>query len=286
MIAKREIWNYAVKSDVWIGRYLNSRNLPHWHSDCELISVENGEIEVVCENKIFVLTGGDALFINSEQVHYMSAKSPNTILQVIIFNYGIVKEMLNGKNLSNAKLEGYDVNSLYLNLKKELENKRLYYNEAAKYKIATFFIEILRKEKTETKKEKSVYNRLKLLLDKINDEYDTITFSDAYAFMAMDEAYFCRYFKKATGMSFTQYLNHIKIDSAVKLLQEDNPPLITSVAVDCGFGSIRHFNKTFKEITGFAPTALPRGYVLTRYSFHTDNEFNPTLQGCELLEQF
>ncbi len=104
--------------------------------------------------------------------------------------------------------------------------------------------------------------------------------------MAMDEAYFCRYFKKATGMTFSQYLNHRKIDNAVKLMKQRQNLPITDVAFACGFGSIRHFNKTFKELTGYAPKALPSNFTLTEYAFHTDNEFNPTLADCVLLEQY
>ena len=51
MIAKREVWKYSAKTDVWIGKYLNSRNLPHWHLDCELLALEKGRLDVVCENK-------------------------------------------------------------------------------------------------------------------------------------------------------------------------------------------------------------------------------------------
>ena len=85
MIVQRESWNYNKGVDVWIGKYLNSRNLPHWHLDCELIAVEYGQLEVTCENKSYVLNPNEAFFINSQQVHCMQAKSPDTTLIVIIF---------------------------------------------------------------------------------------------------------------------------------------------------------------------------------------------------------
>ena len=53
MIAKREVWKYSAKTDVWIGKYLNSRNLPHWHLDCELLALEKGRLDVICENKTY-----------------------------------------------------------------------------------------------------------------------------------------------------------------------------------------------------------------------------------------
>lgn len=286
MIAKREVWNYAQKTDVWIGKYLNSRNLPHWHSDCELICVERGELDVVCENKKYALNVNDSFFIDSEQVHYMQAKANETLLKVIIFNFDIIKALFSTHALDCPLLRDYDVAQLYDALKMELSQKLPFYNDCAKAKITEFFIDVLRREKTAQRKEKSISGRLKMLIDKINNEFDSISFEDAYKFMAMDESYFCRYFKKATGRSFTQYLNHIKIDNAIKLMRQETSTPITEIAISSGFGSIRHFNKTFKDITGYAPTNLPKDFVLTEYAFHTDNEFNPTLQECILVEEF
>lgn len=286
MIAKREVWNYSTKTDVWVGKYLNSKNLPHWHLDCELICVEHGELEVVCENKSYKLCKDDAFFIDTEQVHYMQATQPDTALMVIIFNFDVVKNLFEEKTLSCPKLDSkYKIGELYESIKEELKNRLPFYNEAAKGKIKQLFIDILRNEKMEARREKGVSGRLKTLIDKINNEFDTITFAEAYRFMAMDEAYFCRYFKKATGMSYTQYVNHIRIDNATKMLKDDSYS-VTDVAIACGFGSIRHFNKTFKDITGFAPRDLPKDFVLTEHSFHTDNEFNPTLTECVLMEAF
>ena len=287
MIAKREVWKYSAKTDVWIGKYLNSRNLPHWHLDCELLALEKGRLDVVCENKTYTLEPGDAFFVDSEQVHYMQAKQADTVLRVIIFNYGIVQKLFGDKVLVCHQLNtDLCADVLYDELKRELVYKKPYYDEAAKNLIVRFFIETLRNSRTEQKKEKTTTGQLKALLDKIENEFDTVTFSDAYKFMAMDEAYFCRYFKKATGMTFSQYLNHRKIDNAVKLMKQRQNLPITDVAFACGFGSIRHFNKTFKELTGYAPKALPSNFTLTEYAFHTDNEFNPTLADCVLLEQY
>lgn len=287
MIAQRESWNYNKGAEMWIGKYLNSRNLPHWHPDCELIAVEHGRLDVVCENKGYVLEQGEAFFIDSQQVHYMQASQPDTRLFVIIFDRSMIKKYFADNVLACPKLcDKYNVANLYDGIKNELLNKQPYYNEVAKGMIAKFFIEVIRKEKLEIRKEKNATGRLKTLLDKIDNEYDSITFDEARDFMAMDEAYFCRFFKKATGMSFTQYLNYIKIDNAVRLIRQDTNASVTSVAFACGFGSIRHFNKVFKDLTGYSPKTLPDSFTLTEHTFHTDSEFNPTLSDCVLIEQF
>ncbi len=74
MNAKREQWSYLPNAKVWAGRFKNSHNAPHWHYDCELLFVENGELGVFCNGKFYTMHAGQAFFINSEQVHYMHAK--------------------------------------------------------------------------------------------------------------------------------------------------------------------------------------------------------------------
>lgn len=66
--------------------------------------------------------------------------------------------------------------------------------------------------------------------------------------------HFCKMFKKATGMTFTQYLSLIRVTKAKKLLA--NPQLrISEIAFDAGFASLTHFNRTFRKLTGESPTA-------------------------------
>ncbi|NNL15327.1 MAG: helix-turn-helix transcriptional regulator, partial [Flavobacteriaceae bacterium] len=60
---------------------------------------------------------------------------------------------------------------------------------------------------------------------------------------------FCRYFKKATGRTFTKLVNEYRIVHATKLLSESKMS-ITDVCYECGFNNFSHFNKLFKEITG------------------------------------
>jgi AraC-like DNA-binding protein/ligand-binding sensor protein len=65
--------------------------------------------------------------------------------------------------------------------------------------------------------------------------------------------YFCKMFKKATGLNFTEYVSRVRIESAKNLLL--NPNLrISEIAYQVGFQSLTHFNRVFKKIVGEAPT--------------------------------
>ena len=65
--------------------------------------------------------------------------------------------------------------------------------------------------------------------------------------------YFCKLFKKATGLNFTNYVSRTRIEKAKNLLL--NPNLrISEIAYEVGFQSLTHFNRVFKKIIGQSPT--------------------------------
>jgi len=66
--------------------------------------------------------------------------------------------------------------------------------------------------------------------------------------------YFCKMFKKATGLTFTDYLARTRIERAKNLLLNPNVR-ISEAAYDSGFASITHFNRIFKRVVGVSPSA-------------------------------
>ncbi len=66
--------------------------------------------------------------------------------------------------------------------------------------------------------------------------------------------YFCKMFKKATGLHFTDYLSRVRIERAKNLLL--NPHLrVSEIAYAAGFQSLTHFNRVFRRIAGQSPSA-------------------------------
>jgi AraC-like DNA-binding protein len=69
---------------------------------------------------------------------------------------------------------------------------------------------------------------------------------------------FCRYFKKMTRLTFTQFVNHYRIDKAKKLLLSGKN--VTETCFLSGFESLSYFNRTFKKITGMNPISFRSGH--------------------------
>jgi len=62
---------------------------------------------------------------------------------------------------------------------------------------------------------------------------------------------FCRYFKKITQMTFTDFVNEYRIKQACKMFTQNHS--VTDVCYSNGFNNLSHFTKTFKAVTGKTP---------------------------------
>lgn len=87
--------------------------------------------------------------------------------------------------------------------------------------------------------------RRKLSLD---DIADTIKYN---------KNYICKLFKNETGQTINEYLVNLRIREAEKLITFSHYSLV-QIAQNTGFGSINHFNRTFKKKVGVPPGLYKR----------------------------
>jgi AraC-like DNA-binding protein/ligand-binding sensor protein len=82
---------------------------------------------------------------------------------------------------------------------------------------------------------------------------EPITLDQVVEHVHVSRFHFCKLFKKATGMTLTEYVLRVRIEKAKTLLID--PSLrISEVVFAAGFGSIPRFNSVFKRHVGMAPS--------------------------------
>lgn len=97
--------------------------------------------------------------------------------------------------------------------------------------------------------------RLDEVIKYISDNYaDYIGLQDVSDIACMTTNSFCRFFKKMTNKSFTQFLNEVRVRNASRLLVQNDFP-VSEVCYTVGYKSITNFNRQFKEIMGCTPKA-------------------------------
>ena len=92
--------------------------------------------------------------------------------------------------------------------------------------------------------------KIDIIFKHVNSNFQGhITLEEIADKVSMTVPAFCRYFKKATGKTFTKLVNEYRVVHATKLLSESQKS-ITDICYECGFNNFSHFNKLFKEFTG------------------------------------
>ena len=288
MLAKFEKRAYAGNEHVWVGKYRNLHNISHWHMEHELIACREGSAQVMLDDTMFNITQQQCIFCHSGCVHYISA-SPDSVLLVCLFDEKMYDPITSPFALENPVFEDrYGILPKLSEIRHELQNQPIFFECRTEAMIGEILVDVFRGEPLRKAQWQfsDVITRYKQLLNHIDLEYEHITYQNAVQFMNMSDAYFSRYFKRQAGMTFSQYLNVVRIEKAVQLLNSAPTMKITDVMLRCGFNTIRSFNRVFREVTGFTPTTLPPGYVLNTRSVPTiQGSFDPTLSDAELLNE-
>ena len=240
------------------------------------------------DDTMFNITQQQCIFCHSGRVHYISA-SPDSVLLVCLFDEKMYDPITSPFALENPVFEDrYGILPKLSEIRHELQNQPIFFECRTEAMIGEILVDVFRGEPLRKAQWQfsDVITRYKQLLNHIDLEYEHITYQNAVQFMNMSDAYFSRYFKRQAGMTFSQYLNVVRIEKAVQLLDSAPTMKITDVMLRCGFNTIRSFNRVFREVTGFTPTTLPPGYVLNTRSVPTiQGSFDPTLSDAELLNE-
>ncbi|WP_295536956.1 AraC family transcriptional regulator [uncultured Pseudacidovorax sp.] len=86
---------------------------------------------------------------------------------------------------------------------------------------------------------------------------EPISAGDVAAELGMSESRFSRFFRRSTGNSFTDFVNHVRINSACHLLMQTDH-FVTDICYQVGFNNVANFNRRFLEIKGMTPTEFRR----------------------------
>ena len=96
----------------------------------------------------------------------------------------------------------------------------------------------------------SVYKYIHLNYDKKPDV------NAVAAAVHLSTAAFCRYFKRQTRMTFTDFVNQYRITQAKTFLLKDVS--VSEACYEVGFESLSYFNKLFHKLTGENPSAFKK----------------------------
>lgn len=282
MLGNYERRHFDGGKKVWIGHYENLVNVLHWHFECEIIRVVKGNAQIKIGNYLYQATDGDSFFCSCEDLHYIISE-PNARVDIMILDKSIGKDITDKYTLLSPMLpKDFSVVPYFDTIEKTLSNKGILYREVLENQARNLILEMFRNCETTKSDDKSRF--YKNLISKINNEFSYITFKEAVSYSGYSPAHFSKMFKALSGMNFSDYLNIIKIENAIIMMRGERNMTMTSIALKCGFSTVRNFNKVFKELTGYSPRTLPADFIIeTGTQIAKDKDFDPTQKSSVLM---
>jgi AraC-like DNA-binding protein len=87
--------------------------------------------------------------------------------------------------------------------------------------------------------------------------FEQLSLSDICQRFSMPESRFSRFFRRATGNTFTNFVNRLRITKACQLLT-DTDRYVGAICYEVGFNNVANFNRRFLELKGLTPTDFRR----------------------------
>ena len=267
----------AFGSSIHVKKY-NSKlrnKKPYWHihPEIELVYVRGGSGKRHIGNQLSYFNDGDLILLGSNLPHYgftdsLTGNETETIVQMPHDFPGShfleLPEMQDIKKLFERAKRGVVFNSqTKLNTGSLLEeivdldplDRILHLIKVLKQLSISKEYELLNIEKMSIEVSIQENDRINKVYGFVRENFKrNIALEEVSDQIGMTVPSFCRYFKKMSKKTFTQFVNEYRIVHSIKLLSEEKSN-ITDICFESGFTNFSHFNKTFKKITGKSPSS-------------------------------
>ncbi|MDH5602524.1 MAG: AraC family transcriptional regulator [Cyclobacteriaceae bacterium] len=243
---------------------------PYWHihPEFELIYINGGNGKRHIGNHMSYFTNGDLLFIGANLPHFgftdrLTGNQSESIIQMKddfpgeafwnipevrpikgLFDRAKLGISFHGKTKDEVgkAIEGLldlDYFDRFISLLNILNSLAL----SKEYSILNVNSVGLEIAVQENKRLSKVYSFVK------EEFHRSITLEEVSDLANMSIPAFCRYFKKMSGRTFTQFVNEYRLIHASKLLAESSMS-VANISNECGFNNFSHFSKLFKNYAG------------------------------------
>lgn len=234
----------------------------HWHEELEFSVVRRGRVRYVLANGAFELQSGQGVLLNANAPHsFVPADSGVAELLTLIvhpaFLYGmagsaiestIFRPFLSDRSLSAVPLEAQEAQAL-LTIDALAQKCAFAWELKTKELLCGVFYGLLCRSRPalspQRARSEEALERLDRMLRRLHEHYGEPLDLAALARAAcLSRESCCRFFRRMTGQTLSQYLEQYRISRAAALLQREEQS-ITAVALQCGFGNAGRFAKAF-----------------------------------------
>jgi len=238
----------------------------HFHKNLELIYVINGAVNCTVNNVPYRLTASDFGLCLPYDIHRY-APEKNTLYWVLVFSEDFVRsfsKQISGKTGDGFRFRCDTEDENYI--KRHLINNTapsLFTLKSCLYALGEQYlnhVHLLERDRKELE-------NMSVIADYISENHTKdISLKSMANQLGYDYHYMSRYFRNMFNITFTDYVNIYRLETAIDLLTNTNSS-ITSVALQSGFQSVRTFNNFFQKNMNMTPSQYKKGEVTYKIPF-------------------
>jgi AraC-like DNA-binding protein len=261
--------------------------IPNYHDFLEVTYIPYGKGSFAIGGKEYSAEAGDVFVINSGVFHLLDSADENFGAITLYFTPDVIYQpgtgeldldylllFLNYRQGFVPKIpvnasESAEIVRLLETINGELESERSFQRIAIKNCLCQILLILNRSAEGMTGELGELHlrlrdiNRLKPVFEHIQHHYSQkMTLEEIARESGLSTTHLCRYFKKVTGKTITEYIKRFRVDKAKELLIEDERS-ITWIAFEVGFESHSYFDRIFHEVTRLTPQDFRKKYQPT-----------------------
>ncbi len=230
---------------------------PHIHKELELLLITSGEIEVTINSRTHILKEGDISFALPNTIHAYKTCTGNDHM-LIIFNGDLLplhKNTFTSYKSSTDYISGSVVPpEVYTCLQKIYDETQKENNSGViagyLYVAVSRLLPLLKLNKIQ---KDAGGNLIEHILSYIQSNYlNPLTLSSIAADLDISPFHLSRVFSGNIGLRLDKYINELRVNYANHLLWSTDKP-ITDIAFECGFDTLRTFNRAYRDIMSVTP---------------------------------
>lgn len=272
-----EVFSFSDDRDVSINKHLRYCPVPvHAHEYYEIMCIIKGSCSVYIGSNLVQMQAGDTIIVPPFLVHTISVFNNDCIMYSAEIRFSTLQSkfssLLSTKQLiSDLFFHSFNDHSdpCYLLIRTgdyflgdnkfgdivaEFNNSQKYSCEIINILTSAFLYDLLRNfSKTATITTIKDKSRFEIMLTKyISDHMDTVTLTDLSQTFSYSNRQMSRIIKQTTGLSYSDLVKKIKMESIAKTLVVTDLP-INKIMEMSGISSPSYFFKTFRAYFGETP---------------------------------
>ncbi|MEK5397982.1 AraC family transcriptional regulator [Paenibacillus sp. FSL K6-2859] len=251
----------------------------HYHDAYEILYLISGDFYYFIGDRTYQVAGGTLLFMDIHEMHKLVNSGCNMYERVtLLFKKEFLQHFCTGgqceellelfksdyRALKMTGKDQYFIEQLFQKMIQEGKKQDRGYEQYQQIILVELLLYLNRKlfdsRVAPMLESNRTHKKVLDIVNYVNQHYmEPLKLCEISRQFDISSSYLCRTFKEATGFSFIEYINNIRIKEARDLLVGSSFN-VTEIAGMVGFDNISHFGRTFKLMMGISPLCFRKQF--------------------------